>query len=364
MKPSYGSNKLRSQLKKVFWITFVWTLISLYHFFIGLGTVHQFKCELDGLSPIFFFKVSIFTGILAGIVGGGSLVFIWEKWLRSKTYGIALFDIFLSYSLVYILVAIANSIYFQMNTIGISLFDKALVGKIISDLVNVDQIDSFVTWLLVSLGTLIALQVNDKYGPGVFGSFLVGKYFQPTREERIFMFLDLRSSTTIAEKLGEERYFHFIKKVFKDVTPAIVYSQGEIYQYVGDEIVVSWKMPNGLKNANCVQCFFDVQSALLRQNAYYNENFDGIKPEFKAGLHYGHVMAGEVGIVKRDIAYSGDVLNTTARIQSKCNEFGVNILLSKFLLDKLAMKQNVFSPRRIGEIMLRGKEKEVVLFTV
>ena len=100
--------------------------------------------------------------------------------------------------------------------------------------------------------TLIMLMVNDKYGPGVFVDFLLGKYFKPRREERIFMFLDLRSSTTIAERLGEEKYFSFIKDVFKDATPSILDSRGEIYQYVGDEIVISWKMENGQKNANFI----------------------------------------------------------------------------------------------------------------
>ena len=217
---------------------------------------------------------------------------------------------------------------------------------------------------MIVMGTLIALQVGDKYGPGVFRSFLMGKYFQPRREERIFMFLDLRSSTTIAERLGEVKYFNFIKEVFKDVTPAILYSKGEIYQYVGDEIVVSWKMNNGVENANCVNCFFEVQSALLERNDYYQKTYDGTKPEFKAGLHYGHVMAGEVGIVKRDIAFSGDVLNTTARIQSKCNELGVNILMSKYLLDKLALKPNTFFPKTIGNMLLRGKKEEVILCTL
>ena len=45
----------------------------------------------------------------------------------------------------------------------------------------------------------VLLLVNDKYGPGVFRDFLLGRYFQPKREERIFMFLDIKSSTTIAE---------------------------------------------------------------------------------------------------------------------------------------------------------------------
>ena len=96
---------------------------------------------------------------------------------------------------------------------------------------------------------------------------------------------------------------------------------------------------------------------------YYNEKY-GVVPEFKAGIHYGDVMAGEIGVVKREIAFSGDVLNTTARIQSKCNELGVNILLSKFLLDKLNLRSDTFTPKLMGDIMLRGKELSLSLYTV
>jgi adenylate cyclase len=357
------SIKLKSQLIKVFWITLAWTSICVYHFLISYGAVLQFNGDFGNLSPAFILRGSILTGIMAGILGGGFLVFAWEKWLRNKTYGIALRDIFLSFCLLYILVAAVNSISFQMNNLGISFFDKALVGAVIGQIMSVGEIQSFLFWIVIVLGTLIVLQVNDKYGPGVFKAFLMGRYFQPKKEERIFMFLDLRSSTTIAEKLGEERYFHFIKTVFRDITPAIIYSKGEIYQYVGDEVVVSWKMQNGLEDANCIQCFFDVQSVLLQESAYYIENFDGIKPEFKAGLHYGHAMVGEVGVVKRDIAFSGDVLNTTARIQSKCNKLGVNILISKYLLDKIGPLPNPFKSVEIGEIQLRGKQNTVKLYT-
>ena len=177
------------------------------------------------------------------------------------------------------------------------------------------------------------------------------------------MFLDLRSSTTIAEKLGEIRYFNFLKDVFRHSTPGILHNKGEIYQYVGDEIVVSWKMDKGLNNANCLQCFFDVQVALRQRASYYQDTY-GILPEFKAGLHYGHVMAGEIGLVKRDIVFSGDVLNTTARIQSKCNELGVNILISKYLLEKLVLPPHTFAPERLGDMILRGKQQKVILYTV
>ena len=262
------------------------------------------------------------------------------------------------------MVSIVTGFYINGYELGLGISDIELWRAVMSNLVGFEQFLNFTTWLIITLGTLIALQVNDKYGPGVFRSFILGKYFQPTREERIFMFLDLRSSTSIAERLGEERYFTFIKNVFKDVTPAIIYSKGEIYQYVGDEIVISWKIGNGIKDANCIQCFFEVQSALIQKKDFYQSTFDGIIPEFKAGLHYGHVMAGEVGVVKRDIAFSGDVLNSTSRIQSMCNELGVNILFSGNLLKKLMLKPNLFNPKRIGEIELRGKEEKLMLFTV
>jgi len=176
-------------------------------------------------------------------------------------------------------------------------------------------------------------------------------------------FLDLRASTTIAEKLGEVQYFNFLKEVFQQVTASILNAKGEIYQYVGDEIVISWKTNKGTENANCIQCFFKVQSSLQKRIGYYNEKY-GVVPEFKAGLHYGYVMAGEIGVVKREIAFSGDVLNTTSRIQSKCNELGVNILLSQFLLDKLNLRPDVFNPKLMGDILLRGKERSLSLYTV
>ncbi|MEM9931762.1 MAG: adenylate/guanylate cyclase domain-containing protein, partial [Bacteroidota bacterium] len=182
--------------------------------------------------------------------------------------------------------------------------------------------------------------------------------------ERIFMFLDLRSSTTIAEKLGEVRYFNLLYDFIRDSTESILANRGQIYQYVGDEIVVTWKVDRGIKQAYCLQCFFDIQRA-IQANAEYYHNTYGLVPEFKAGLHYGHVMAGEIGLVKKDIAFSGDVLNTTARIQSMCNQLGVDILLSKYLLDRIAAEEPLIEAARfLGDIELRGKQERVMLYTL
>jgi adenylate cyclase len=322
------------------------------------------QCDLSDVDPFFFLKASMLSGMLAGLIGGSCLVFIWEKQLRGKNYGVALLQILLGYSLVYTIVAFFNNLLILSQKTGLAMYESSILIKTAKQILSINQLQGYITWLIIVLGTLIALQVSDKYGPGVFSAFLLGRYFNPKREERIFMFLDLRSSTTIAEHLGEVRYFNFINQVFKDVTPAILATRGEIYQYVGDEIVISWKMRDGIQNANCIACYFKVQSTLNQQYVKYRSQYDGIEPVFKAGLHYGHVMAGEVGVVKRDIAYSGDVLNTTARIQSKCNEFGVNILCSKYLLDKLNLGLSDFRTQLLGEIPLRGKQEKVKICSI
>ena len=229
-------------------------------------------------------------------------------------------------------------------------------------LTGLDFIKLFVTWGLIFFGTIIALLIYDKYGPGNFRSLLLGKYFHPREEERIFMFLDIRSSTTIAEKLGDQQYFRFIHDFIHDATEPILYAKGEIYQYVGDEIVVSWQMKNGLKQANCISCYFAVKEAIQTKKEWYLKEYDCI-PEFKAGFHYGSVISGEIGTVKKALAFSGDVLNTASRIQSECNKHELDLLLSDDLLKLLPLAKK-YQAKSIGTIQLRGKTDGVGLSTI
>lgn len=360
---------LLARIRTVFWITVAWTLFSLFKFGVGYFTVldvaalPQVDLDLSSVNTDAYLTGSLLTGILAGVIGGSGIVFAWGKWLRSRSYGSALTSILFSYLGIYVIVAFCTTLYFTVNTTSLSLSDiEAWKITFLSIFDKVSFLD-MLSWLVLCIFTLIVLLVDDKYGPGVFRKFLLGKYFRPQREERVFMFLDLRSSTTIAEKLGEEQYFNFLKDVFETATPGILKYRGEIYQYVGDEIVISWELESGIKNTNCIKCFFDIQSILRKKKDYFLEVY-GVEPIFKAGLHYGHVMAGEVGVVKREIAFSGDVLNTTARIQNKCNELGVDILTSKQLIERLNITDGMFSPKEMGKIELRGKKELVSLFTI
>ena len=222
---------------------------------------------------------------------------------------------------------------------------------------------SVVIYLTVLIGvSLFFSEVSDNIGLLVLHNFFIGKYHRPIEEERIFMFLDMKSSTTIAEKLGHVRYFEMLKEYYSDFSEAIIQYAGEIYQYVGDEIVVSWKLKSGLHNYNCLKCFFAMKESLLNQSRKYMSKF-GISPSFKAGLHLGRVTTGEIGVIKKDIIFTGDVLNTTARIQGLCNNYNVDILISDQLKNKMLPGPD-FQIRALGKTELRGRKEEVELFTV
>jgi adenylate cyclase len=206
------------------------------------------------------------------------------------------------------------------------------------------------------------LQINQLLGEGVLWKFVSGKYHKPHEEERIFMFLDMKSSTTIAEQLGHVRFYALLNELFHEVSQPVLETKAEIYQYVGDEIVLTWTMRDGLSNSNCLKSFFMFQENLLKNSGNYLKDF-GVQPEFKAGLHSGKVVSAQIGDLKREIVYNGDVLNTTARIQSECNKYHRSCLVSGMLRKQLS-DVNGFQWEKIDTVTLRGKETQVELFSV
>ena len=176
------------------------------------------------------------------------------------------------------------------------------------------------------------------------------------------MFLDMKSSTTIAEKIGHVKYFEMLSEYYSDLSDPIIQYYGEVYQYVGDEIIVSWKLKNGLQDNNCLKCFFAMKESLRYRSEKYQSKFE-ILPSFKAGFHFGRVTTGEIGVLKKDIVFSGDVLNTTARIQGLCNHYNVDILISEHLKNKMNIESE-FQIQSHGINELRGRNESLELFTV
>lgn len=200
--------------------------------------------------------------------------------------------------------------------------------------------------------------MSKKYGPGVLIPLLAGKYATPTEDEKIFMFMDLKSSTTIAESLGNIKYSSFMRDYFWDINHVLSQYEAEIYQYVGDEIIVTWRAHDD----SCIRFFFSCEQRFLQRAAYYKANYN-IVPTFKAGIHMGKITAVEVGDIKREIAYHGDTINTTARIQQLCNSLNKRLLASEYLLSQCRIGKH-FKTEGLGSILLKGKLSTIAIASI
>ena len=356
--------RLRMNIAKVIVITLCYILIGLFIAFFNHSILNS--PLVKGISELYNFRVylliNLLIGLLAGVLGGTALVTENSSFFRKKSFRYSIITTAVAFVLVFIFVSIIGLGITVRDQLGSEATLEEFSARYFELVLIPTTLTLFVFWFTITLFTLFLLQVNDKFGPGILRKFLLGKYHHPKKEQRFFMFLDMRSSTTIAEKLGNEQYFNLLSDLFNDITDTILDHEGEIYQYVGDEIVISWTMKKGIKNANCLHCFIQIQKKLNSLNPYY-ENKYGLTPEFKAGLHCGTVMAGEIGSIKKDIVYSGDVLNTTARIQELCNQYKVDFLLSKKAFD-LIEDNSQFELIPLGNIELRGKESEINLNTI
>jgi adenylate cyclase len=322
-------------------------------FYPATGNQYNFKSN--------FLFISI-GGFLMGVIQGWLEV----VWLRKRFERKSLWIKVISKSLIYLTLIVsfllALTTLTSLNNFNYSEFNTTVIAD------TKRFVSSFSFWSIVIYITIIlnlALflsEIKDYIGSRLLLNFILGRYHHPNQEIRIFMFLDMKSSTTIAENMGHAQYFQLIKSYYADMTNPILETEGEIYQYVGDEIVVSWEVTKGLQNNNCIVCFQKIETELLKKSAKYLKDF-GLVPSFKAGFHIGEVTTGEIGIIKKDIIYTGDVLNTTARIQAECNTYDAKALISGNLIKKFP-KENSLSFTKIGKLMLRGKSEEVKLYRI
>ena len=316
-----------------------------------------------GSSEDYSFMVSVARNVGAGLVGallGGSLlVFFVNVKYQDKPYGYTIIFVSVTFVMIVALISLLMAIIIVPIKTGKPLSDPISGIAFRKFMMDTSHAKSLMAWSLVVAITQLLLQVNSKFGQGSFWDIITGKYNTPKGEKRIFMFLDLNSSTVMAETLGDEKYHSLLKDFFADITTPILENKGSIYQYVGDEVVIAWNYLDGRENLQCLKCFFDMKLHIQSIKEKYLSRY-GLIPTFKAGIHCGHVVAGEIGIIKRDITYSGDVLNTTSRILGKCTDLNEEVIASSDLLSEIQLLTDYIT-RPLGAIKLKGKQKEVML---
>lgn len=220
--------------------------------------------------------------------------------------------------------------------------------------------------MLVAVGFLfffiVVSHISRKLGPGVLVNWLLGRYYRPHAEELIFMFLDMKDSTTLAERLGDHKFSELVQEFFRDLGRPLAETKGRVSHYIGDEAVITWRLKDGLKKGRCLEMFYLFGKEIESRREVYQRRF-GVVPGFKAGLHIGSVVAAEVGDMKSEIVYHGDTVNTAARIQGLCAEYDEDLLISTDLQEAIEDGSR-FEFQPLGERQVKGRVQPIGLAAV
>lgn len=350
----------RYEVKIILVIAIAWTITDFLVFLQRhLANLLPKKYSTPGINlpkEILLREINVF---LISLIIGYILVKVLSNYFRNSSLWYALFI----KTLILVLAA------FIMNFCIYFTYEWLIAGKspgvaVDGFLYNMFQtkwlIQKMPEWIFLFLLTQLALEVNKKYSRGVFLNIMAGKYLQPKEENRIIMFIDLKDSTPIAEKLGHKEYFKFIRDFIYYISAGVVQHDGRVYQYVGDEIVVWW--PANEKNAKkSIAALIEARKQLNKNAERFRRRY-GTLPEYKAGAHAGLVTVGQVGLIKQDVVMSGDTINTAARIRSACTELNQKFMVSKDIIDLLGMKD--WQSESLGVIDLKGKNDDIELFAL
>lgn len=317
---------------------------------------------------------------LGAVIGFGIGLLISGTWMSAAagaviglliTAGIVAFNVSWAIGLVprgwrespFLVVLVTRSlVWLLVIMIGVSLPLLTVAGRSLAGLVDRQFVVSIGATFVVALVINFMGQVNGLLGRGVLVGLILGRYHRPREEVRIFLFIDMRESTQIAERLGNLRYHDFLSRFIGDVTAAADRYRGEVHRYVGDEVILTWTAKDGLRGAACVRAVFAIAAALEATRTAYAADF-GIMPSFWAGLHMGPVVTGEIGTIKHEIVFLGDTMNTASRIEQACKELQREVLASAAVMSALDLPNDIAS-ESLGRHEMQGVADPVELFAL
>jgi adenylate cyclase len=190
-------------------------------------------------------------------------------------------------------------------------------------------------------------------GPRAMLNFIIGRYHTPVEEKRFVLFVDIAGSTGLAERLGGVGIHRFLDRTFRLLTLSVVDYRGEVLDYVGDEVIVTWREISGAVDGRPLRCFMAMRDELSRASGQFEREF-GAVPWIRGSLHFGPVIVGEIGDVKRAIVFNGDVMNTAARLEELSRNVDGGFLASRAAMQRFSSAPP-FAVRDLGRLPIRGR---------
>ena len=334
-----------------FIIISVTALMYFYYFITWRGLEPYIIPEVfDGYvhSGYAYLEIGI-QGVLFGLMFGVINLLIDRSSIRKRSFGaVILIKSILYFFAVSLSQLAVFAIYWIFDIFPVE-YTTEMIGVLSPSLI----LSMSIYFILVIVLINFVLHINRKFGYGILLSMLTGKYHKPRKERRIFMFLDMKDSTGNVQHLGHVMYSRLIQSCIHDLTDIVTRYRAQVYQYVGDEVVLSWKTSTGIKDLNFINLYFAYMQRLQDKKDFYQKYYR-TQPEFKAGVAEGTVTVAEVGDIKRELAYHGEVLHTAARLEKLCNSLNSKALITEEVLNQLVSKGE-YNMSFLGKFQLRGK---------
>jgi len=311
-----------------------------------------FEADIDDLDRITsMVESAVLWGIGAVLVWGFEILFVPSRFaapLRQTNF----------LAVIAIKSVLVVTIFLAVYVIGQSVFDQA--ERLLFE--DGAFYREFAAVSIAVVAIQVFIQSTSIVGERQYLYFLLGRYHRPVEERKVFMFLDLAGSTSLARWMGDLGVQRMITRFFRDIDEPIAEHRGEVHRYVGDQVVVTWRLSERGDNMDPIRCCFAIQARMEDLANEYQQEF-GVVPSYRIGLHGGPVIISECGERRREISYFGDTVNTAARIEQACKPYGVDLLVSKGLTDWVRLDPG-YTLTRVGSLELRGRDESTELFSL
>ncbi|MDR2149702.1 MAG: HAMP domain-containing protein [Spirochaetaceae bacterium] len=176
------------------------------------------------------------------------------------------------------------------------------------------------------------------------------------------LFSDIRSFTTISERMAPDDLVNSLNRYFSTMVNIIMDRNGIVDKYIGDAIMAIFGAPTSHDN----DALSSVLSGLEMMAAL--DDFNQIQlslgaPEFKIGIgiNYGIVTVGNIGCPKKmNYTVIGDAVNLASRLEGLTKKYRQPLLFSDNVWEKV---HNDISCRTIDKVAVKGKTLGVPIFT-
>ena len=214
--------------------------------------------------------VGIGYGLLISTAIGSTELFVlngpMRAWLNALSFTVNL--------------GVRSAIYAAIITVIQFFQSEVVIARMTIDPSRTNFWSVFIYSAVISIFMNLLFGIANIIGPRAFLNFITGRYHSPVEESRFVLFVDIAGSTGLAERLGGVGIHRFLDRTFRLLTVAVVDYRGEVLNYVGDEVIVTWPEQGGAVDCRPLRCFLAMRDELARAASQFEREF-GVAPQIR-----------------------------------------------------------------------------------